>query len=368
MAWISRNGALTEVEMQNNADIITAYLRNLGVNDATIGAILGNMESESTINPERQEAGGQGYGLVQWTPVSVLQSHCTTLGLSPYTSGDVQLEVCYKEIKGTPSSINEWYTTQGFISNYYNSGATSDMVGITGQDFLYNVMGWTPEKLAIMFMAGYERPAYNPSINHYTQRQTNARKWYNYITNTPTATYIARIAPFINTVFYVTSVFGEAPRNHKGIDISTGSNDMLFSVCNGVVVRSDTSDSYGNIIIIKETSTGMGYLYAHMMLPSTLSVGDTVTVGQFVGFEGTTGQSTGIHLHFEMQDLSNGSWNYNLPLSEYSNPADFMGIPNVQGIDAIYYGHTPPPPTPEKKEKGFPWPVYFRKFRERRNS
>ena len=43
--------------MENNADIIINYYRGLGINDKTIAGILGNMQAESSINPERQEVG-----------------------------------------------------------------------------------------------------------------------------------------------------------------------------------------------------------------------------------------------------------------------------------------------------------------------
>ena len=184
MSWISRNGVLTQSEMENNADIVIAYYRSLNINDKTIAAILGNMQAESTINPERQEVGGQGYGLVQWTPVSVLQNHCTTLGLSPYTDGDVQLQVIIAEILNQ-SGVGEWYTTSAFISNYYNSGASSDMIGVTGQQFLDNSMGWDSDKLSIMFMAGYERPSYDPNVNHYQLRMQYALEWYQYMGGIP---------------------------------------------------------------------------------------------------------------------------------------------------------------------------------------
>lgn len=180
MPWISRSGALTQSEMENNADIVIAYFRSQGINDNTIAGILGNMQAESSINPERKEVGGQGYGLVQWTPVTVLQNHCATLGLSPYNNGDVQLQVIIAEILNQ-SGVGEWYTTKGFIQNYYNSGATSDMIGITGQQFLDNSMNWTPDKLAIMFMAGYERPTYDPSKNHYDLRMQYALEWLQYM-------------------------------------------------------------------------------------------------------------------------------------------------------------------------------------------
>ena len=79
------------------------------------------------------------------------------------------------------SGVAEWYTSSGFISHYYNSGATSDMINITGQQFLNNTMNWNPDKLAILFMAGYERPSYNPDINHYNRRMQYALEWFQYM-------------------------------------------------------------------------------------------------------------------------------------------------------------------------------------------
>ena len=59
------------------------------------------------------------------------------------------------------------------------------MIGITGEQFLDNQMNWTADKLAIMFMAGYERPSYDPSINHYDLRMQYALNWYNYMCGIP---------------------------------------------------------------------------------------------------------------------------------------------------------------------------------------
>ena len=61
MAWIARNGYLTEQEMENNADIVIAYFRGQGLNDYTLSALLANMDAESTINPNLEEVQGQGY-------------------------------------------------------------------------------------------------------------------------------------------------------------------------------------------------------------------------------------------------------------------------------------------------------------------
>lgn len=202
MPWISRSGALTQSEMKNNADIIINYYRNQGINDKTIASILGNMQAESSINPERNEVGGAGYGLVQWTPVSTLRNHCATLGLSPYNSGDVQIDVLLAEIRNE-NNVEEWYSSSAFISNYYNSGATSDMVGITGTQFLNNDMNWNSDKLAVLFMSAYERPSYDPNVNHYNLRMQYALEWYN---------YMGGITP-------------PTPRNNKKTQISLGSYD-----------------------------------------------------------------------------------------------------------------------------------------------
>lgn len=180
------------------------------------------------------------------------------------------------------------------------------------------------------------------------------------------ADYEAKIAPIINEEFIITSVFAEQPRNHKGLDISTGKNSNIYSMSNGIVLRADLSSSYGNVIIIKNESN-VGFLYAHLdSIKENLKVGDTVKTGDLIGVEGTTGQSTGIHLHIEMQNVINNTWNYNLDLSDYLNPAEFMKIPNEQGISAIYYG-IPIPPMPTKKKKSkFKWVLYARKLRNKR--
>lgn len=102
------------------------------------------------------------------------------MGLSPYNDGDVQIQVIIAEILNQ-SGVGEWYTSQAFIQNYYNSGATSDMIGITGQQFLDNQMDWQPDKLAVMFMAGYERPSYDPETNHYNLRMQYALEWFEYM-------------------------------------------------------------------------------------------------------------------------------------------------------------------------------------------
>lgn len=179
MPWISLPGAITEEETQNNADICIGLLS--AYDDNAAAALLANWELESGINPGREEVGGSGYGLIQWTPIDTLITHAQTLGLSPYTNGGVQVQVAIAEVTGNPASVNEWYSSEGFISNYYNSGATPDMIGVTGEQFLKNEMQWSADKLAVLYMSARERPSYDPETNHYQQRMESALKWLDYM-------------------------------------------------------------------------------------------------------------------------------------------------------------------------------------------
>ena len=51
MPWIDDDRYLNQQEMENNANIIIAYYRSIGINDSTIASILGNMQAESTLSP-----------------------------------------------------------------------------------------------------------------------------------------------------------------------------------------------------------------------------------------------------------------------------------------------------------------------------
>lgn len=71
MSWTARNGYLTQSEMEGNAAEVWTYFRSRGWSENAVAAMLGNMQSESGINPgiwESLSAYSGGYGLTQWTP------------------------------------------------------------------------------------------------------------------------------------------------------------------------------------------------------------------------------------------------------------------------------------------------------------
>lgn len=88
-------------------------------------------------------------------------------------------------------------------------------------------------------------------------------------------------------------------RPHNGIDIDGDTGDPVWASRSGEVVIAARRTGYGNTIVI---SHGLGYstLYAHLSRFS-VSVGDEVTSGDRIGSVGSTGWSTGPHLHFEIR-------------------------------------------------------------------
>lgn len=85
---------------------------------------------------------------------------------------------------------------------------------------------------------------------------------------------------------------------HDGVDIGVGSGTPVYAVGNGIVTRASWNGGYGNCVMI---SIGNGYttLYGHLS-GYAVSSGQYVSKGQVVGYVGSTGWSTGPHLHFSL--------------------------------------------------------------------
>lgn len=89
------------------------------------------------------------------------------------------------------------------------------------------------------------------------------------------------------------------PNNHLGIDIPAAAGTDIYAAKAGKVTTSTYHNSYGNYVVITHDD-GTTTLYAHMS-QRIATVGQTVTQGQVIGLVGTTGSSTGNHLHFEIK-------------------------------------------------------------------
>jgi murein DD-endopeptidase MepM/ murein hydrolase activator NlpD len=104
---------------------------------------------------------------------------------------------------------------------------------------------------------------------------------------------------------YISAYMGDG-RGHKGLDIAAPYGTNIYAAAQGKVTRvGNKGDGYGIAIFITN-SDGNVTVYAHMSSTAGMVVGDTVVAGQLIGYVGSTGNSTGNHLHFEVRQ--NGSY------------------------------------------------------------
>ncbi len=102
------------------------------------------------------------------------------------------------------------------------------------------------------------------------------------------------------TMGYVTSNFGPRRwRYHNGIDLKLQKGDPVYSMFEGKVRIAQYSRSYGYVVVVRHYN-GLETLYAHLSKLKVKS-GDRVESGSIVGLGGSTGRSTGNHLHFEVR-------------------------------------------------------------------
>lgn len=169
--WYGGDTGLSKSEYQINGLAVQNFCTNLSQYSPwsanAICALLGNMTAESSVNPMRNEVGGSGYGLVQWTPKSNLQNRAKAIGRgSTYNSMYTELLVIdYEARKGI-----QWYSTSRYpitFKEFMKSDA--DLEWLTGA-----------------FLCNYERPAdqSDSAINRRYNRTDGAmgtKQWYEWL-------------------------------------------------------------------------------------------------------------------------------------------------------------------------------------------
>lgn len=106
-------------------------------------------------------------------------------------------------------------------------------------------------------------------------------------------------------------IFGDK-RFHTGVDLAANQGDPIYAIASGTVTSATYSDAYGYNVSISH-GNGYGSMYAHMT-NYVVSAGQYVSQGEVIGYVGSTGWSTGPHLHFEI--YVNGAT---------VNPMDYIG-------------------------------------------
>lgn len=92
---------------------------------------------------------------------------------------------------------------------------------------------------------------------------------------------------------------GRAYEFHGGLDIDGERGDLVVAPANGIVTKSGYQGGYGNMIEI-DHGNGLTTRYGHLSKIDA-QVGDTLSRGQIIGYVGSTGRSTGPHLHYELR-------------------------------------------------------------------
>lgn len=96
----------------------------------------------------------------------------------------------------------------------------------------------------------------------------------------------------------ITDTYGTRNGKHKGIDIAGGLGTPIHVVDEGIVTRSYYSSSYGHVVFVKHPNH-FETVYAHLS-KRKVSEGQKVKQGEIIGDMGSTGRSSGVHLHFEV--------------------------------------------------------------------
>lgn len=140
-----------------------------------------------------------------------------------------------------------------------------------------------------------------PEIDIYTEGW-NSRKVNPFNDTDVPDNYVIDVRNYVLPVpGYVTSNYGYRPkfgRTHKGIDLKLNSNDTVVAAFDGKVrVVNYEAKGYGNYVIIRHPN-GLETVYGHLN-KQLVEENQTILAGEPIGLGGSTGRSTGPHLHFE---------------------------------------------------------------------
>lgn len=166
-----------------------------------------------------------------------------------------------------------------------------------GSYYLASVQGYTYDKILNYYYRG------NISSGNTSSSGNSAPE----IISGVTANAAGFVMP-LQSYSYVSCEFGAPPgigyKPHRGTDFAAAGGTPIIAVHDGTITNRQYHNSWGNYIKI-QNSDGTATLYAHMSaFKEGLSVGSAVKAGQVIGYVGSTGDSTGNHLHLEMYNTS----------------------------------------------------------------
>ena len=136
------------------------------------------------------------------------------------------------------------------------------------------------------------------------QLKTEAKKITSRSSTSSRTTNKTSTSKILESYTYISSYYKTAKRsNHTGVDFAAPYGTSVYSWKTGTVELAKWNGNYGNMVIINHNN-GEKTRYAHLS-SICCSIGQKVTSGQLIGKVGSTGNSTGNHLHFEIMINNN---------------------------------------------------------------
>jgi len=163
--------------------------------------------------------------------------------------------------------------------------------------------------LAVAYAPLFAQTQIQEPIQTQTKAQTQVYQATYYLAQSLNQMYLNRVKNYLNVPILgeiqLTSRFGARQdpisgniKNHHGVDLSSATGTPIIAVASGQVVKAGWHSAYGFNIEIEHTPSWRTR-YAHARLLYVIS-GQYIEAGQFIGQVGSTGRSTGPHLHFEV--------------------------------------------------------------------
>jgi hypothetical protein len=284
----SANRFLTKEEMTVNAQYIMSYLTSRGWTRNAVAGMLGNMETESTINPgiwQSLQEGNMsgGYGLVQWTPASKYTNWADSRGL-PWGGMGSQLQRIEYEV----ANNIQWISTSSYPLTFSQFKKSTE----------------SPEYLASAFITNYERPA-DPVQ---PIRSTQARYWYDNLDGSGAPIDGMQLAQFPMDYIYVTQ--GEnGAWSHQGswaMDFAGRTTQYpYYAPCDCTCIGRNDAEAILEWRSDKEVMCADGQVRQivwRCIHDDVLdhSVGKKLKKGELMGHTGNGGNSDGDHLHLDV--------------------------------------------------------------------
>lgn len=269
-------GAASETPgLEGNERIVAEYLLDKGLDEVQVAAIIGNMYKESGVDPAAVNEDSGAFGLCQWLGgrLNGLRAFCDARDV-PYTDISAQLDFFWDEF--TMARGGGW----SFRSNY------DDFMACLNDDQL--------ETAVEIFARHFERCGLDemnlPNRNEHARRVLDALR-----------TGGGAIAGVGDLQWPSDTPQWGTYADHWGLDIQAGMGTPVFASADGIVVNAKFVGTWGNYVRINHGSLGVQTGYAHLSR-FAVSEGDHVRKGQVIGYVGSTGNSTGPHLHYEIYE------------------------------------------------------------------